>query len=79
MTGRPAPDDVWICFDHLFMTHLDEADSTAGPEVESRRQTLARAQALYAQIAAEDQMLAEAYSPLIAESLPLYRVGERKR
>jgi hypothetical protein len=61
------------------MTNPGEADRTTRPEVESRRQTLARAQALYAQIAAEDQMLAEAYNSLIAESLPLYRVGERKR
>ena len=41
---------------------------------ERRRRTLARARELYAEIAAEDAALAEAYQPVIAETVPPYRV-----
>ena len=45
-------------------------------EVERFRQTVARAQELYTEIALEDATLAERYRPMVAESLPVYHVEE---
>lgn len=45
-------------------------------EVERFRQTVTRAQELYAEIALEDATLAERYLPMVAETLPVYHVEE---
>lgn len=45
---------------------------------EQRQRVLARARELYAEIAAEDRMLAETYQPLAAESLPPYTVSDKE-
>ena len=45
-------------------------------EVERFRQTVARAQELYTEIALEDATLAERYRPMVAETLPVYYVEE---
>jgi len=48
-------------------------------EVERFRQTVARAQELYAEIALEDATLAERYLPIVAETLPVYHIEEPDR
>ncbi|MCB0246445.1 MAG: ribbon-helix-helix protein, CopG family [Anaerolineae bacterium] len=48
-------------------------------ELERTQATVARASALYAEIEAEDLLLADSYRPLIAESLPPYRVQDIER
>lgn len=48
-------------------------------ELERIQETVARASALYAEIEADDLLLADGYRPLIAESLPPYRVQEVER
>lgn len=45
-------------------------------EIERHQRTLAYAKELYAVIAQEDQALANAYLPMIAETLPTYHVEE---
>ena len=48
-------------------------------EVERFRQTVARAQELYTEIALEDAAIAERYRPMVAETLPVYYVEETDR
>lgn len=45
-------------------------------EIERYRRTLARAQVLYAEIAEEGAGIAQAYRPLLAETLPGYHVED---
>ena len=45
-------------------------------EIERYQRTLAQAKELYAAIAEEDLALAQSYLPMIAETVPTYRVEE---